>query len=97
MSKDERPIRSAFSGFGGELLGGVQGMANGRIDRAFGQGFDEAANLCVNLVAKTIADLVDKINEGELLTPDEQLLVGKLTVLKAEMERQLHAWEPPAE
>ncbi|AQY01866.1 hypothetical protein [Microbacterium foliorum] len=95
MSNDERNLRSAFDGFGGELLGSVRGMAKGHVDQAFSEGFDAAASLCVNLVAKTIADLMAKISSGVLLSNDEQILAGKLTDLKAEMEQQLRALKLP--
>lgn len=93
MSNDQRNLRSAFDGFGGELLGVVRGVASDEVDRAYSDGFNDAANLCVNLVADKAAALMDKITSGSLLSSDEQVLLASLTGLKAEMESGLHAHE----
>lgn len=91
MSSEKRTLRSSFDGFGGELLGAARGTVADEVDRAYSDGFNDAANLCVNLVAAKAAALMARITSGSLLSSDEQVLLASLTGLKEEMERELHA------
>lgn len=55
----------------------------------FGEGFDVAANLCVDLLSSRIADLRTQARSGSPLSPEQALLLAELTDLKDETERQL--------
>lgn len=88
---------SAWSGFGRELLDGVRGVASEHEDAAFVKGFNKAASLCVNLVTEATDALLAKITGGELLSPEEQQVLARLTALKADMESQLRGFEAERE
>lgn len=57
--------------------------------QVFGEGFDVAANLCVDLLSSRITDLIAQARSGSSLSPEQVLLLAELTDLKEETERQL--------
>lgn len=82
--------------FGREALGRVRNAAGERVDQAFEEGFNEAANLCVRVVAEAAAPLTAKM-ATEALTEREQAQLARLTILKDEIERALYGfWDQPA-
>lgn len=83
-------------GLGREALGRVQSAAGERVDQAFEDGFNEAANLCVQVVAEAAGALSSKM-ATEALTDREQAQLARLTFLKEEIERALYGfWDQPA-
>ncbi|MFF5447573.1 hypothetical protein [Streptomyces sp. NPDC012888] len=69
-----------------------QARADERHVAVFSEGFDEAANICVSIVAERIAELMTKIQSGSYLSTEEQFLLSRLTGLKEEMEKALHSF-----
>ncbi|MEU8844017.1 hypothetical protein AB0D97_33720 [Streptomyces roseus] len=58
----------------------------------FTEGFNEAANICVNALTDTIAELMAKIQSGSYLSTEEQFLLSRLTKLKIELEEKLYSF-----
>jgi len=80
----------AVGDVGREFLGRMRSGANERLDEQFSIGFNEAANLCVDLLNQKINGLMNKItSDGSLSTPEQHLLAG-LNSLKSEMEQGLY-------
>lgn len=59
----------------------------------FGDGFNAAANLCVDLLSSRIADMRTQARSGSPLSPEQAQLLVELTDLKDETERQLRNFE----
>lgn len=45
----------------------------------FGEGFDVAPNLCVDLLSSRIADLRTQARSGSPLSPEQALLLGRVS------------------
>ncbi|TWD25434.1 hypothetical protein FB570_103218 [Streptomyces sp. T12] len=76
-------------------LGEVMRTSAGRVlDNEYADGFNSAANICVNVLSDAIDGLLAKIKSGDYLSDQEQALLSRLTELKAEMEEALrNFWE----
>jgi len=64
-------------------------VANGLLDGAYDDGFREAANICMSVLAESSADLMKKIKPGEGLSTEEQFLLRRLSELQTEMETRM--------
>ncbi|MGO4349287.1 hypothetical protein AB4Z45_27735 [Paenibacillus sp. MCAF9] len=62
-----------------------------RMNGAFDEGYDEAANICLGVITKKIDELFSKINSDSdsYLSKEEQFMLSKLKELKSETEEQL--------
>ncbi|MFB8386528.1 hypothetical protein ACFC3F_05215 [Microbacterium sp. NPDC055910] len=81
---------------GQEALTRVRGVAAEHTDQAFEDGFNTAANICVQLVTDASAELTTKMSSTSL-SDREQAQLAQLTRLKGEMEQALYAyWEKAA-
>jgi hypothetical protein len=78
--------RQKAKDFVGDVL---RESANGVIDGAFVDGYDEAANICVGVLSKNIDDLLNRIKSGSYLSDQEQFLLSKLNELKSETQSEL--------
>ena len=58
---------------------------------AFFDGYNTAANICVDVITKNIDELFSQINSGSFLSDQEQFLLSKLNDLKSETEEKLMA------
>ena len=70
----------------------IDAIEKGRRDRrnaVYFEGFDEAANVCFETINAKIEGLLNKINEGNSLSVQEQFLLAQLNVLKKEMDDDL--------
>uniref|UniRef100_A0AAU2VR38 Uncharacterized protein n=1 Tax=Streptomyces sp. NBC_00008 TaxID=2903610 RepID=A0AAU2VR38_9ACTN len=56
--------------------------------REYDRGFNEAAQICMNVLSDTTAGLLAKMKAGNLSKP-EQALYARLTELTAEMDERL--------
>ena len=84
---------SRWSEIGRELAGIPGEVLRHHADSQFEEGFNVAANVCVDLLSAKIDDLAGKMKAGELSGP-EQVFLSSLTDLKAETERSLYGyWE----
>lgn len=75
-----------------DILQRVRADAHARVDEGFVQGFNEAANVCVNAVSARFDAVMKRIAPGSSLSEAEQLLLAELNTLKAEMEADLRAF-----
>jgi hypothetical protein len=92
MSDQQRSFKGAWSGFGQEMLSGARDVASERVDAAYITGFNEAASLCVALVHETTDALLANITGGDLLSPEEQHVLARMTALKGDMEARVRAF-----
>ena len=83
--------RRVMSGFLDDLIRKIQQDARGRLDDEYLAGYNEAANICVDLLSKKIDGLLNQIKSGSYLSEEEQFLLSQLNALKSETERTLHA------
>lgn len=81
-----------MTSFFDELKSRARATGNQRLDEEFAAGYDEAANICVEIVTNKINDLIATINSGQLLLEKEQLLLVSLNQLKSETEEALRAF-----
>lgn len=66
-------------------------------DRAFADGHNDAANICVDVLSKKIDGLMSQIKAGRALSSNEQFLLSALTELKSETQAELHrSWHDPS-
>lgn len=65
-----------------------QGKRNAR-KKVYFEGFDDAANICIEIVNSKIEMLFSKINSGKSPTTQEQFLVAQLNELKKEIDGEL--------
>lgn len=74
------------------LLGAVdmlgQGLKGG-LSSLYVDGYDEAANVCFSVIDKSIEELLDRINNGETLSVQEQYLLAQLNSLKKGLDDEL--------
>ncbi len=86
---------SRWSDVGRELAGIPAEVVRRHADARLEEGFNAAANICVDLLSRKIDDLMGQMKTGELPRP-EQLLLSSLTELKSETEQSLFGyWEVP--
>ncbi|MFF6777260.1 hypothetical protein ACFY8W_27415 [Streptomyces sp. NPDC012637] len=83
---------------GEQVLRGVGGLlleARARArDKVYAEGFDAAANICVSILSDAIDGLMAKAKSGDL-SKQEQVVLSRLTELRAETEEVLRGfWEP---
>ncbi|MER8104629.1 hypothetical protein [Kitasatospora sp. NPDC094016] len=83
-----RPVAGSY------FIDHARKSGNRRLDDEFADGYNEAANISVEILAKTIGDLQKRAASGDFLSEHEQFLSGKLYELKADMEKALYDfWE----
>ena len=67
-------------------------------DRVFADGYNDAANICVDVLSKKIDGLMSQIKAGRDLSSKEQFLLSALTELKSETQAELHRfWDDPGD
>lgn len=81
-----------MTSFSDELKSRVRATGNHRLDEEFAAGYDEAANICIEIITKKINDLLAGVNSGQLLSEKEQLLLASLNQLKSETEEALRTF-----
>lgn len=65
-------------------------------DKVFADGYNEAANICVDVLSRRIDGLMGQIKAGRDLSSKEQLLLSALTELKSETQAELYRfWDEP--
>ena len=74
---------------GGTFLNKLRENVNSHLDEKFYNGYDTAAGICLEVITKRIDELYKKINEGKLLSDQEQFLMAQLNGLKREIEDRL--------
>lgn len=80
------------TGWKSQLARLPQDIGRGVLDKQFGAGYDEAADICMSLLSGKIEGLIGKISEGESLSDREQFLLSSLHKLRTEMDDALHAF-----
>ena len=94
MPNEKNVTRDLLGGVGRFALDGVRRVANEHSDASFTDGFNEAANICVEMLTKNIDELLNKIKFGNFLTEQEQFLLSRLTEMKSATEQSLFDyWE----
>lgn len=86
---EKNVTRDLLGGVGRVALEGVRRAAYEHSDASFEKGFNEAANICVEMLTKNIEDLLNKIKSGTYLTDKEQFLLSRLTEIKSATEQSL--------
>lgn len=81
-----------MTSFFDELKSEVRATGTKRLDDEFAAGYDEAANICVEIITKKTNDLLAGIDSGQFLSENEQLLLATLNQLKSETEEALRAF-----
>lgn len=65
-------------------------------DKVFADGYNEAANICVDVLSRKIDGLLSQIKAGRDLSSKEQFLLSALTELKSETQAELYRlWDAP--
>lgn len=72
-----------------ETLNDIRESGNTRLDEAFNDGYNEAANICVEIINQKIDALFNNITSNSYLTNQEQFMLSNLKELKSETEEQL--------
>jgi hypothetical protein len=72
-----------------DTLKKVRESADSHMNDAFFDGYNTAANICVDVITKNIHELFSQINSGSFLSDQEQFLLLKLNDLKSETEEKL--------
>ena len=72
-----------------DTLKKVSESADSHMNDAFFDGYNTAANICVDVITKNIDELFSQINSGSFLSDQEQFLLSKLNDLKSETEEKL--------
>ncbi|WP_433474748.1 hypothetical protein ACQPZP_39585 [Spirillospora sp. CA-142024] len=72
------------------LLDVARKVANDRTGEIFTEGFEEAANICMDVLSKNIDALLDQIKLGGNLSKQEQFLLSNLIEIKSETEKRLN-------
>jgi hypothetical protein len=90
-----------MSDYPGRIGGFVGDALRQARDRAmtdvFGDGFNQAADIALRTVETKIDALMDRIEQGQALTPEEQALLAGLNRLKAELDGEFRRfWEDVA-
>lgn len=67
----------------------VREKGNRRLNDAFNDGYNVAADICVGIITKKIDELFSQINSGSFLSEREQFLLSKLKEIKSETEEEL--------
>ena len=67
----------------------VRGSVNERENEIFIDGYNQAANICVDIITKNIDELFNQINSNSFLSKQEQFTLLKLKELKSETEKEL--------
>ena len=83
----------AVRDFAGEALSRLRGSLNDRELAAASDGFNAAANVCVDLVSGKIDEVKQGSSQGK--TEPERSLLLALFELKTEMESELRAFDLP--
>lgn len=86
-----------WKALGDAAVDGARAARDDAVGRLYGNGFNDAANVCVELLTERSDHLMGRIRAGALLTDAEQHVLAELSELKAEMERRLFAFEPGQE
>ncbi len=72
----------------------VSNVVNESKDKAvkeiFGDGYNEAAGICVGMITKKMDELYSQISSGSFLSEQEQFLLSNLKELKSETEEKLY-------
>ena len=88
--------REYFADMGREILGRARSDVNNRFDVARAEGFEAAADICLNVLSRSIDGLLSRIKSGTYLTDQEQFLLSTLNDLKSETENELRIhWDRP--
>ena len=61
----------------GDTLEKIRENANSRLDDEFSNGYDKAANICIEAINKRIDELHKQINAGKFLSNQEQFLLAQ--------------------
>ena len=78
-----------MSGFSNFLIDAIEdGRKNAR-NAIYFEGFDEAANVCMETIDIKIEKLFIKIKDGKSLSAQEQFLLAQLNELKKEIDGNL--------
>jgi len=72
-----------------DTLKKVRESADSHMNDAFFDGYNTAANICVDVITKNIDELFSQINSGSFLSDQEQFLLSKRNDLKSETEEKL--------
>lgn len=81
-----------FRDLAGEVTDRIREDATDRLDARFEEGFNEAANICVNLLSKKIDGLLSQVKQGSYLSENEQFLLAQLNNLRSEAEAGLRGF-----
>lgn len=82
-------MKEFFKEIGNDTLKKVRESADSHMNDAFFDGYNTAANICVDVITKNIDELFSQINSGSFLSDQEQFLLLKLNDLKSETEEKL--------
>ena len=82
-------MKEFFKEIGNDTLKKVRESADSHMNDAFFDGYNTAANICVDVITKNIHELFSQINSGSFLSDQEQFLLSKLNDLKSETEEKL--------
>ena len=71
-------MKEFFKEIGNDTLKKVRESADSHMNDAFFDGYNTAANICVDVITKNIHELFSQINSGSFLSDQEQFLLSKL-------------------
>lgn len=83
-------MKEFFKEIGNDTLKKVRESADSHMNDTFFDGYNTAANICVDVITKNIDELFSQINSGSFLSDQEQFLLSKLNDLKSETEEKLY-------
>ena len=75
--------------FVGEIAEGLRERVRNREEDTFFDGYDKAADICLTVIDEKISELYEKIDNGELLSNQEQYFMSQLNKLKKKIEDRL--------
>lgn len=73
----------------------IEGIREGILEKSeelFADGYDAASNICVSVIENKTNTLLKRIDNGEYLSKEEQVLLFQLKALRKEVEQKLREY-----